>query len=64
MKPDVKAANSVETISAADANLGTLAFAEAAEDEDEDEDGDGDDVGDEEPVAVSVASWTKYNIAT
>ncbi|KAK2607575.1 hypothetical protein N8I77_006238 [Diaporthe amygdali] len=64
MKPDVKAANSVETISAVDANLGTLAFAEAAEDEDEDEDGDEDDVGDEEPVAVSVASWTKYNIAT
>lgn len=56
MKPDVKDTASSEKTSARDASCGPLAIIEAAE--------DGDDVGVDVPPAVSVASCTRYSIAT
>lgn len=60
IKPDTKATTIVETMSAADASCGALAFAEAAEDGEDVE----EDVGEDVPPAVSVAPWTRYTIAT
>lgn len=61
-KPDVKAATNVKTTTAAGANCSPLAFVEAAEDGDKDPE-DPEDVAEDEPPAVSVASWTRYTIA-